>query len=604
MRLGTRLLPARSSTDAAAGESYRAETRKLTAHRIPVGVLIFCVPIACLSVIDAWYHPERIEALATAFLSYTLMSLVQLLLVRQWPALSVPVTVVVVNCLEIGLCSCFGAVGGATSVLVFCLILLVAGVAVLYPWGLSAQLAASAGVLVGYPMALALGATQTVRLPFEVLALLTAVGVAGFGAYVLDAHRFMTFQQSTVSRALLDVARSLAATLCNPNELARQVADHARWALGADWVMLFQLDPETRKFQVSGCSQAPESFVEDIRCRDFPASFDPESRRSLQETGSAERWVGDPGDPKTALALGRWNVSTLLMQAIKRGQEMVGVINCYYTARRPSFDTRERELLAAIANQASVALENARLMEEARHANRVKSEFVATLSHELRTPLGVIMGYADLLLDGTCDPTEEEGRGLLRRMRQQAGELNDLVQGLLDVTRMETRRLALDVGPFSIGDLVADVSGSLPAGWRKDCVALQWQIRDPATLLQSDRRKAAMILRNLIHNALKYTAAGSVTVSVQRNEDEHRVMLTVSDTGPGIPQAEQAAIFEMFRQSAGVPRKGDGVGLGLYIVKRMTEALGGQISLDSREGVGSRFSVCLPVDAPSGVPSV
>jgi signal transduction histidine kinase len=107
-----------------------------------------------------------------------------------------------------------------------------------------------------------------------------------------------------------------------------------------------------------------------------------------------------------------------------------------------------------------------------------------------------------------------------------------------------------------------------------------------------------MILRNLVHNALKYTETGSVTVTVEPNARAQRVVFTVSDTGPGIPQADQTAIFEMFRQSENVPQRGDGVGLGLYIVKRLTEALGGQVALESTEGAGSRFIVSLPTEIP------
>lgn len=587
----------------ASTEQYRRETRLLCARRVPMAVLISFAPLLCFSAIERWYHPGRTGVLAGTFLLFALACLSQVVVVHRWPALSVPVTVAVVNWLELGLCSYFGAVGGGTAVLLFILAVLVSGVAVLYPWGPYAQLAASAGALIGYPVALALGATRSVPLPFEILGLLTAVGVAGLGAYVLNAHRFTTFQQSAVSRALLDVAQSLDATIGDPHALAVQLAERVRGAIGADWVALSQRDPETGVFRVTGTSQMPEAIAEEIRSVDFSAAMGPESHRLLRQRGSAELRAGDQSDAHLVALLRRWDLAAVLMQAVKRDQEVIGVINCCYAARGGFFDARARELLAAIAKQAAVALENARLIEEAQRANRVKSEFIATLSHELRTPLGVIMGYADLLLDGTCDPADEEGKDLLRRMLQQAGELNELVQGLLDVSRLETRRLPLDVTAFSIGDLVADVAGSLPATWRKDGVALRWQIRDDGTLLRSDRRKVTMILRNLVHNALKFTEEGSVLVEAERHESEQRVVLAVTDTGPGIPQADQAAIFEMFRQSENVPRNGNGVGLGLYIVQRLTAALGGQISVESSRGVGSRFAVSLPVDAPYGAPS-
>ena len=127
---------------------------------------------------------------------------------------------------------------------------------------------------------------------------------------------------------------------------------------------------------------------------------------------------------------------------------------------------------------------------------------------------------------------------------------------------------------------------------------MRWDVREEATVLQSDHGKLEMILRNLIHNALKYTREGSVTIVAQPHLDEGRVVFTVADTGPGIAAADQAMIFEMFRQSRSPPRQGRGVGLGLYIVTRLTEALGGTVNVESREGAGARFAISLPIEAP------
>lgn len=598
MLLRRQLSPTGEREYGVAIDRYHADTRQLTARRIPLGVLLFHAPIACLAGLEWVYHPGRAFIFLAAFLSFALVSLAQLVAVRRWPALSVSITIVVVNWLEVAVSVYFGIARGNTELLLLSLSFVVNGVAVLYPWGLRAQLSASAGVLIGYPLALVLGATPVMPFPYEVLVVLTAITVGGFGAYVLDEQRFSTFRQEALSTALLDVARALDATISHPEALAMKLADHVRRALGADWVALSQMDADTRVFRVTGFSQVPEAVVEEIRALGFSAADGTESYRLMQQSGTASVMEGEVGDANLAALLRRWKISALLMQAVKREQEMIGVINCCYTDRRTAFNARECELLAAIANQAAVALENARLIDEAQRANRLKSEFVATLSHELRTPLGVIMGYTDLLLDGTCDLAMDEGRDLLERIRLRSRELNDLIQGLLDLSRMETHRLALEVGSFSIGEVVADVCQTLPAGWCRDGVALQWQVLEEQTVLHSDRRKIGMILRNLVHNALKYTDKGSVIVAIEPNQSAHRVVFTVTDTGPGIPQAEQSAIFEMFRQGDSVPPRGGGVGLGLYIVKRLTEALGGQLGLESTEGAGSRFLVSLPMDTP------
>ncbi len=234
-------------------------------------------------------------------------------------------------------------------------------------------------------------------------------------------------------------------------------------------------------------------------------------------------------------------------------------------------------------------------MEETRGANRLKSEFVATVAHELRTPLGIILGYAEVLLDGFAPGTEQYD--MLQRMAEQARGVTQLIQALLDVQRLEERRLPITRSAFTIGELMADLRGNLPPSWHHDGVVLRWEVPDAHIEIQSDRGKLEMILRNLLHNVLKYTHAGSVTVSCQARLNEGRVLFAVADTGPGIAPAEQALIFEMFRQGGGRAPGQGGVGLGLYIVKRLTEALGGQVSVDSCAGAGACFTVCLPLQA-------
>jgi len=218
------------------------------------------------------------------------------------------------------------------------------------------------------------------------------------------------------------------------------------------------------------------------------------------------------------------------------------------------------------------------------------------VSHELRTPLSIIAGYTDLLLNGGC--AENERQDMLQRIRDQSMRLDDLIQSMLDLNRLESRRLPLAIRAFTVRELIASLRTNLPASWCQPGVVLRWDVRDELTTLQNDRGKLEMVLRNLIHNALKYTMEGSVTIVSESPLDQGRVVFTVTDTGPGISVADQAVIFEMFRQSSTTPPRGGGVGLGLYIVKRLTEALGGTVNLESREGAGARFTISLPTEAP------
>jgi len=258
-------------------------------------------------------------------------------------------------------------------------------------------------------------------------------------------------------------------------------------------------------------------------------------------------------------------------------------------------------LAAGVAGMAATVLEKYRFASfqqqaETWRANQFKSEFVALVSHELRTPVSVIFGYTELLLDETG--SKDEQRDMLHRIHQQSLQLLELIQAMFDLNRLETRQLALSIEPFSLGDLMAGLRRNLPATWIKDGVAVQWDIRDEQVVLQSDRGKVQMILRNLIHNALKYTDAGRVTISAEVAHPEGRVVVSVTDMGPGIAPADQSAVFEMFRQGSNGPPRGGGVGLGLYIVKRLTEALDGVVGLESTVGEGTRFVVTLPLEPP------
>lgn len=232
---------------------------------------------------------------------------------------------------------------------------------------------------------------------------------------------------------------------------------------------------------------------------------------------------------------------------------------------------------------------------ESARANAAKGDFLATVSHEVRTPLNIIVGYTDLLLENAFEERTEQ-LDALGRIHQSARQLLDLIQSMLDINRIEGGGVPLLVEEFQIASALNGVRGTLPANWYKPGVELLWEAGDTSTRMRSDRGKLEMILRNLIHNALKYTENGSVSVSARADGDSHRVEFVVADTGQGIHADDLERIFEMFRQgSNGGPPRGGGVGLGLYIVKQLAHALDGEIRVDSRQGAGSRFTLSLPL---------
>jgi signal transduction histidine kinase len=164
---------------------------------------------------------------------------------------------------------------------------------------------------------------------------------------------------------------------------------------------------------------------------------------------------------------------------------------------------------------------------------------------------------------------------------------------MLDLNRLEAGRVTLSAEPFRIGHLLSSLRDGLPSGWRKPVVALEWETNDTNAVMDNDRAKVEMILRNLIHNALKFTDQGKVRVTAEVRANG-RVRFAVEDTGPGIPAEELPNLFGMFHQGGAAPARG-GAGLGLHIVRRFTELLGGEVQVESQPGEGTRFVVDLPL---------
>lgn len=261
---------------------------------------------------------------------------------------------------------------------------------------------------------------------------------------------------------------------------------------------------------------------------------------------------------------------------------------------RSSDRYRERILRDAM-RQATLAAHNARLMQEARAAERAKSDLVATLSHELRTPLSNVVGYAEALLEGGYDDPQEQ-RHAVHRIVDQAGRMLDLVRAMLDVDRMGSGHLVLKVEEFDVTELLDRVRDDLPQTWRRRGVQLRWYAPLPGIRMRADRAKLEVVLRNLVHNALKFTTVGVVSVAATHLAEDDRVRFVVTDTGAGIAPDELPHVFERFRQGGSGSPSSDGTGLGLFIVARFTEALGGRVHIESSRGVGTQVEVVVPAE--------
>jgi signal transduction histidine kinase len=290
--------------------------------------------------------------------------------------------------------------------------------------------------------------------------------------------------------------------------------------------------------------------------------------------------------------LGQWfGARRSLVAALSRGSDVFGILTACFESDESDLPIPHVPILRGISRLASLALDNARLADELARANQVKSEFVATMSHELRTPLNVIIGFNDLLLEDEFGILGQEQADVLRRVDRSAHELLDLINATLDLSRLESGQLPLDVGDVSVRGLLQELRReTAPLHTRKPDLQLDWVIPTDLPTIRTDAMKVRVILKNLLANALKFTDDGRVVVRAR--EHEKGIEVTVTDTGIGIPPETMQVIFEPFRSGAASSKTG--IGLGLYIVRRLLAELGGSIEAQSAPGKGSTFRVCIP----------
>ena len=292
--------------------------------------------------------------------------------------------------------------------------------------------------------------------------------------------------------------------------------------------------------------------------------------------------------------------SYLAVPVVSRSGEALGGL--FFGHSKPDiFTERHERIVTGLAGQAAIAMDNARLYEsahkarqEAETANRIKDEFLATVSHELRTPLNAIFGWARLLKTGKLD--QANAAQAVETIERSARAQGQIIEDILDVSRIITGKIRLEMSPIEIAPVIEAAVDSLRPTAEARRVRLQTVLDTGQNLVLGDTNRLQQVIWNLLSNAIKFTPKdGRVQVALERINSH--VEIRVSDTGQGISREFLPYVFERFRQAdSSTTREYGGLGLGLAIVRHLVELHGGSVAADSPgEGLGATFTISLPL---------
>ena len=346
-------------------------------------------------------------------------------------------------------------------------------------------------------------------------------------------------------------------------------------------------DPAQRRVRANGAHLT--SFVSNVLTRSGEQRYRGEIQLSDPVSGRALPVEGVAGTILSEQRELMWVVTILhdMTEALEKSR-------LYEQLERGAaqLELKVQEATAELAEQNELLRRQHIALEQ---ASALKSQFLANMSHEFRTPLNAILGYTHMVLNGVSGAISEQQRKSLSRIDSNSRHLLALINDILDITRIEAGRMPLNLSTFAVPELVTEVMSELEPIIKRSNLKVTAKMQRNLRPLKSDRQKVKQVVLNLLSNALKFTPAGSVTISASYDEKKRWVAISVQDTGVGIAAEDQAKVFEDFRQLDSSPARGyGGTGLGLSICRRLAQMLGGTIELVSDSDRGSTFTLKLP----------
>jgi signal transduction histidine kinase/ActR/RegA family two-component response regulator len=398
--------------------------------------------------------------------------------------------------------------------------------------------------------------------------------------------------------ALSEVGTAVSSSL-DVDHVLSTIAMHAVKLSGTDGGSIMEYSERDRSFPVRSVYRTKAEVVEHLRS----------IRIDLDETlvGRAARErrpiaIPDLGqvelDPHLRILYEAGWRSLVAVPMLRTDQ----IVGCLIVRRKRVGDFTEEtvDLLETFASQSALALLNAQLFGELKEqsielelASRHKSEFLASMSHELRTPLNAILGFSEVLLERMFGEINERQEEYLRDIHGSGRHLLELLNEILDLSKVEAGRMELEYSSFDLPTLLDGAVSMLRERAALHGITMDIEVGEGIAELYADQLRLKQVLLNVITNAVKFTGdGGSVVVRAVREGTE--VQITVTDTGIGVPEEDRVRIFESFQQGGRGSSREEGTGLGLTLSRRIVELLGGRMWLDSEVGVGSTFGFAIP----------
>lgn len=400
-----------------------------------------------------------------------------------------------------------------------------------------------------------------------------------------------------VTSSLLDTSRQLNARSASVSEVLQRLNEIVQRVVESDKTISFLWREEEGAYVVAEALGFSATELEQARAYRFrPADGQLER---LVHGGEICGGTGDDGIISRDL-MDRHGVAAYAIAPLRGSDGRPLGALAAYRARRRRFAATDLQILRGVAQNAGLALENAKLVEVVEAASRLKREFINSMSHEIRTPLNILFGYLEMLYERHADDADD--RDILDRMKQNSGYVLTLVNTILDIGRIESGHMPVHAVALDVDEVLANLREMFGTVAETRGLEFSCERRNQVPALVTDRLKVLEILNNLVGNAFKFTNRGAVRVEVEHSPDRAQVVFRVSDTGPGVPPESIDVIFDLFRQ--GAESAHGGTGLGLYIVRRLTDLLGGHVEVESVVGEGTTFRVFLPLSIESASDSI